>query len=82
MERDERIIILGMFREQLNHRYDEGPTLLDRLYPDILNWILNYADWTRDSTCYTFTSCSCGIPGRMKDYGMPPDVALPRWVPT
>ena len=56
--------------------------MLDRLYPDILNWIINYADWTRDSTCYTFTSCSCGIPGRMKDYGMPPDVALPRWVPT
>ena len=42
----------------------KGPSLFDRLTPERVNWIVNYADWTQDSTCYTFTSCSCGIPAR------------------
>ena len=35
-----------------------------RLYPELVNWVTNYADWTQDSKCSTFTSCSCGIPAR------------------
>ena len=56
----------GIFRELLDHK-PEGPNLFDRLTADIVNWIVNYADWTQDSNCYTFTSCSCGIPGRPAD---------------
>ena len=52
-----------MFRENLDNRA-KGPSMFDRLQPDTVNWIVNYADWTYDSTCYTFTSCSCGIPAR------------------
>ena len=52
-----------MFRETLDNRA-KGPSMFDRLQPDTVNWIVNYADWTQDSTNYTFTSCSCGIPAR------------------
>ena len=39
-----------------------GPAIFDRLYPEVVNWIVETAEWTQDSTCYTFTSCSCGVP--------------------
>ena len=46
------------------------------LHPEQVNWITNYADWTQDSSCYSFTSCSCGVPGHQKQH------ILPHWVAT
>ena len=51
--------IAGIFRENLDQNA-RGPTLFDRLYPEIVNWIIDNSDWAVDSSCHTFTSCSCG----------------------
>ena len=51
--------IAGIFRENLDQDA-RGPTLFDRLYPEIVNWIIDNSDWAVDSSCHTFTSCSCG----------------------
>ena len=54
---NEKYTIAGMFLGHLS-----GPSVFARLYPELVNWVTNYADWTQDSKCSTFTSCSCGIP--------------------
>ena len=51
--------IAGIFRENLDQNA-RGPTIFDRLYPEIVNWIIDNSDWAVDSSCHTFTSCSCG----------------------
>ena len=51
--------IAGIFRENLDQDH-RGPTIFDRLSPEIVNWIIDNSDWAVDSSCYTFTSCSCG----------------------
>ena len=48
--------IVGIFREYL----DQGVSVYDRLYPEIVNWIIDNSDFAVDSSCHTFTSCSCG----------------------
>ena len=48
--------IVGIFREYL----DQGVSVYDRLYPEIVNWIIDNSDFAVDSSCTTFTSCSCG----------------------
>ena len=57
---EERHTIIGMFQEQLDEN-DRGPALFSMIDPDAFNWIVTYADWTQDSKCYSYTSCSCGI---------------------
>ena len=51
--------IAGIFRENLDQDH-RGPTIFDRLSPEIVNWIIDNSDWAVDSSCHTFTSCSCG----------------------
>ena len=51
--------IAGIFRENLDHN-SQGPSVFDRLSPEIVNWIIDNSDWAVDSSCYTFTSCTCG----------------------
>ena len=57
-----RNTVLGIFQEHLNADA-KGPALFTQLYPDSVNWIMNFADWTQDSTCNVFTSCLCGTRG-------------------
>ena len=51
-----------------------GPTIIAQLTPYTINWIMEHADWTQESTCDAtdnhnkprnneniFTSCSCGM---------------------
>ena len=40
--------IVGIFRENLVQE-SPGPAIFDRLYPDIVNWIVETAEWTQDS---------------------------------
>ena len=40
--------IVGIFRENLAQG-NPGPAIFDRLYPDIVNWIVETAEWTQDS---------------------------------
>ena len=61
--RGRRNTIIGMFQGHLSED-TEGPSVFGRVSPELVNWITNYADWTQDSSCYTFTSCSCGIPAK------------------
>ena len=63
MEND-KYTIAGMFLGHLSESQTQGPSVFARLYPELVNWVTNYADWTQDSKCSTFTSCSCGIPAR------------------
>ena len=60
--------IAGIFRENLAQDSIKGPSVFDRLYPEIVNWIIDNSDWAVDSSCYTFTSCSCGqqTPGQTR----------------
>ena len=58
---NERYTIMGMFREYLQQDH-RGPAIFDRLYPEVVNWIVENSDWTHDSTCSAFTSCTCGVP--------------------
>ena len=51
--------IAGIFRENLDQD-NRGPSVFDRLSPEIVNWIIDNSDWAVDSSCYTFTSCTCG----------------------
>ena len=57
-----RNTVLGIFQEHLNADA-KGPALFTQLYPDSVNWIMNFADWTQDSACNVFTSCLCGTRG-------------------
>ena len=57
-----RNTVLGIFQEHLNADA-KGPALFSQLYPDSVNWIMNFADWTQDSACNVFTSCLCGTRG-------------------
>ena len=52
--------IAGIFRENLDHTSTLGPSVFDRLSSEIVNWITDNSDWAVDSSCYTFTSCTCG----------------------
>ena len=58
-----RHTVLGIFQETLNEDSAKGPALFSQLYPDSVNWIMNFADWTQDSACNVFTSCLCGTRG-------------------
>ena len=58
-----RNTVLGIFQEQFNEDSAKGPALFSQLYPDSVNWIMNFADWTQDSACNVFTSCLCGTRG-------------------
>ena len=40
--------IVGIFRENLAQG-NPGPAIFDRLYPEIVNWIVETAEWTQDS---------------------------------
>lgn len=42
--------------------FKKRPLLFHRLYDEVVNWIMETADWTHDSKCNAFTSCSCGRP--------------------
>ena len=76
IEQDGKRTIIGIFQERLNENYRftswalgghhdyTGPYLFSKIDPDAFNWIVNYADWTHDSKCTDFTSCSCGIEGK------------------
>ena len=65
-----RYIVIGIFHEHMQGPQlgqtgtDKDPGIFTRLDAETVDWITNYADWTQDSTCETFTSCSCGIPGK------------------
>ena len=61
--------IAGIFRENLDQNA-RGPTLFDRLSPEIVNWIIDNSDWAVDSGCTTFTSCTCGqqTPGQTRGH--------------
>ena len=56
-----RWTVIGIFHLHLEEDPIKGPGIFSRLHPDLVNWITNTAEWTHDSTCETFTSCSCGI---------------------
>ena len=76
IEQDRKRTIIGIFQERLNEKYRftswalgghhdyTGPYLFSKIDPDAFNWIVNYADWTHDSKCTDYTSCSCGIEGK------------------
>ena len=53
--------VIGIFHLHLEEDPIKGPGIFSRLHPDLVNWITNTAEWTHDSTCETFTACSCGI---------------------
>ena len=64
-----RNTIVGIFwfkgELEFNHgngNFKKGPFLFHRLYDEVVNWIMETADWTHDSKCNAFTSCSCGRP--------------------
>ena len=54
--------IAGIFRENLIQN-NLGPAVFDRLSPKVVNWIIDNSDWTSDSKCEVFTSCTCGTQG-------------------
>ena len=54
--------IAGIFRENLLQT-NRGPAVFDRLSPKVVNWIIDNSDWTSDSNCEVFTSCTCGTQG-------------------
>ena len=54
--------IAGIFRENLLQT-NRGPAVFDRLSPKVVNWIIDNSDWTSDSKCEVFTSCTCGTQG-------------------
>ena len=60
VEENNKNTIAGIFRENLAQDSIKGPSVFDRLYPEIVNWIIDNSDWAVDSSCYTFTSCTCG----------------------
>ena len=56
--------IIGMFQEQLKDTAwngNNGKALFAKLHPDTVNWIVENQDWAQDSSCYSLTSCPCGI---------------------
>ena len=53
-----------MFQEQLKDTVwngNNGKALFAKLHPDTVNWIIENQDWAQDSSCYSLTSCPCGI---------------------
>ena len=63
-----RSTIIGMFQENLadgtvlGTGY-KGPAVFNKITPETFTWIVNTADWTQDSSCHTYASCSCGVKG-------------------
>ena len=68
-----RSTIIGMFQENLADGTGtswkgipisyKGPAVFNKITPETFNWIVNTADWTQDSSCHTYASCSCGVKG-------------------
>ena len=63
-----RSTIIGMFQENLADgrvpgKTYKGPAVFNKITPETFTWIVNTADWTQDSSCHTYTSCSCGVKG-------------------
>ena len=70
---NERHTIVGIFRgHYLTQDGGDGPMIFDRLYPEIVNWIVENSDWTWDSSGQLFTSCSCGISDEEQPPPSPP----------
>ena len=75
VETNGKTTIIGMFQEQLDE-HGKGPlfskiSLFSKIHPDAFNWIVKNSDETQDSNCESFTSCSCGIPGKPKPQSTP-----------
>ena len=70
---NERHTIVGIFRgHYLTQSGGDGLMIFDRLYPEIVNWIVENSDWTWDSSGQLFTSCSCGISDEEQPPASPP----------
>ena len=65
-----RQTVIGLFKEQENAHRDR-PNLFLKIHTDAFNWIVKNTDETHDSNCESFTSCSCGIPGKPKPQSTP-----------
>ena len=58
-----RSTIVGMFQENTKDGTVKGPAVFNKITPETFNWIVNTADWTQDSSCHTYATCSCGVKG-------------------
>ena len=58
-----RSTIVGMFQENTKDGTYKGPAVFNKITPETFNWIVNTADWTQDSSCHTYATCSCGVKG-------------------
>ena len=58
-----RSTIVGMFQENAKDGTYKGPAVFNKITPETFNWIVNTADWTQDSSCHTYATCSCGVKG-------------------
>ena len=61
-----RQTVIGLFQGAENVQSDR-PSLFYKIHPDAFNWIVKKADEVQDSSCESFTSCSCGILGKPKE---------------
>ena len=64
IEEGGRQTVIGLFKGAEIHR--DRPSLFYKIDPDAFNWIVKKADEVHDSSCESFTSCSCGIPRKQK----------------
>ena len=66
IEEGGRQTVIGLFEGAENVQSD-GPNLFYKIHPDAFNWIVKKADEAHDSSCESYTSCSCGILGKPKE---------------
>ena len=66
IEEGERQTVIGLFEGAENVQSDR-PNLFYKIHPDAFNWIVKKADEAHDSSCESYTSCSCGILGKPKE---------------
>ena len=63
IEEGGRQTVIGLFEGAENVQSDR-PNLFYKIHPDAFNWIVKKADEAHDSSCESYTSCSCGIVGQ------------------
>ena len=62
IEEEGQQTVIGLSKEQENSNRDR-PNIFHKIHPDAFRWIVKHAE-AHDSNCESFTSCSCGIPGK------------------